>query len=100
MCPRDERFNIARDSLLHGHEWGGITGLAQRADVGLGIALIFAREFRRERYVLDYTLALHVRQRKRRLVGVPAAGVDGRDGNIVEALCGARPHVEDARLPR
>src|SRR6185369_12121466 len=60
----------------------------------------FARELRRERNVLDHALALHIRQRKRRLVGMPAAGVNRCDGDVVEALRSTRADVEDARLPR
>src|SRR3972149_1298604 len=92
-------FDIASHALLDRQERRIVTARAQGTNVGLGVALVFPPEFRRERDVFDDALLLHVGETQRRLVGVPAARLDRRGPAIVEALRGARADVAKAGFP-
>src|SRR3989338_5388674 len=93
-------LHILRHTLLDVQERLGIAGVAQRADVGLGIALVFATQGFGERDVLDQALLLQFGETQRVLAFGVAQGVDGRRRHIVEALRLSGAEVEDAGFVR
>src|SRR5713101_5402585 len=88
---------VASDALLYRKERRGITGAAQRADVGLGEILVLAFQRVRERRVFDRALPARLVEAQGLFALRPAARVDRGEGDVVEALRAARADVEDAR---
>src|SRR3989338_7766536 len=93
-------LHILRHTLLDVQERFCITAVAQRADVGLGVALVFAAQGFGERDVLDQALLLQLGETQRVLAFGTAQGVDGRRRHVVEALRLSGAEIEDSRFVR
>jgi hypothetical protein len=84
--PCDTRCDIRKPDIA--------TGIAERGQFRLGVALIFPPERLRDRDVADQSLGDHLGQRQRALSLVRSAGIHGRLSDIVERLGAPRAEIE------
>src|SRR5258708_20356143 len=88
---------VGGEAILDRKERRGVSCAAQRADVGLSEILVLALQRIGKRRVLDQALTARPVQGEGRLALGLAAGVDGGERHVVEALPASRADVEDAR---